>query len=165
MHGSGGGGYATICSLYGRNSATFLPISRPSSIAVRLTVGIYDRKAATRATLYALRGAFAAGDTERALDFLQRYANRRLLGDHVPYPIEWGPEGTQPHLAAESALYCRVFTEGLFGIRPRPVICRQECHLFLILKTMCIAGNNAYSIGADCFSRQPWARRSSSSIS
>jgi cellobiose phosphorylase len=41
-----------------------------------------------------------------------------LLGDHVPYPIEWGPGGSQPHLAAESALYCRIFTEGLFGVRP-----------------------------------------------
>jgi cellobiose phosphorylase len=41
-----------------------------------------------------------------------------LLGDHVPYPIEWGPGGNQPHLAAESALYCRVYTEGLLGIRP-----------------------------------------------
>jgi len=71
-----------------------------------------------RSTLYALRGAFAAGKTERALDLLKQYTNRRLLGDHVPYPIEWGPEGTQPHLAAESALYCRVFTEGVFGIRP-----------------------------------------------
>jgi hypothetical protein len=113
-------------------------------IAIPLTVGIYDRKGGSvdalfspalwtddgllsqagdkvffdRATLYALRGAFAANETERALDFLKRYSNRRLLGDHVPYPIEWGPEGSQPHLAAESALYCRVFTEGLFGIRP-----------------------------------------------
>lgn len=113
-------------------------------IAIPLTVGIYDRKEGTidalfspalwtgdgllslagekiffdRATLYALRGAFAAGETERALDFLKRYSARRLLGDHVPYPVEWGPEGNQPHLAAESALYCRIFTEGLFGIRP-----------------------------------------------
>jgi cellobiose phosphorylase len=71
-----------------------------------------------RSTLYAFRRAFAAGKTERAIDFLKRYTNRRLLGNHVPYPIEWGPEGTQPRLAAESALYCRVFTEGLFGIRP-----------------------------------------------
>jgi hypothetical protein len=71
-----------------------------------------------RSTLYALRGAFASGETERGLDFLKRYSTRRLLGDHVPYPVEWGPEGNQPHLAAESALYCRVFTEGLFGIRP-----------------------------------------------
>ncbi|MDD3789477.1 MAG: hypothetical protein PHO94_12395, partial [Petrimonas sp.] len=28
------------------------------------------------------------------------------------------PEGNQRHLAAESGLYCRIITEGLFGIRP-----------------------------------------------
>jgi cellobiose phosphorylase len=28
------------------------------------------------------------------------------------------PEGNQRHLSAESGLYCRIFTEGLFGIRP-----------------------------------------------
>ena len=71
-----------------------------------------------RATLYALRGVLYAGDTERAMDFLKRYSERRLLGEHVPYPVEAWPEGNQRHLAAESALYCRVFTEGLFGIRP-----------------------------------------------
>jgi cellobiose phosphorylase len=32
--------------------------------------------------------------------------------------VEAWPEGGQRHLAAESALYCRVYTEGLFGIRP-----------------------------------------------
>ena len=52
------------------------------------------------------------------MDFLKRYSQRRLLGEHVPYPVEAWPEGNQRHLAAESALYCRVFTEGLFGIRP-----------------------------------------------
>ncbi|HEY3268399.1 MAG TPA: hypothetical protein VGM37_15880 [Armatimonadota bacterium] len=71
-----------------------------------------------RATLYALRGVFAAGDTERALDYLQKYSQRRLLGEHVPYPVEAWPEGNQRHLSAESALYARVITEGLFGIRP-----------------------------------------------
>jgi hypothetical protein len=71
-----------------------------------------------RATLYALRGVLAAGETARAMDFLTRYSTRRLLGDHVPYPVEAWPEGNQRHLAAESALYCRIFTEGLFGIRP-----------------------------------------------
>lgn len=71
-----------------------------------------------RSTLYALRGAFAAGETDRTMDFLGRYTRRRFLGDHIPYPVEWGPAGSQPHLAAESALYCRVYTEGLFGIRP-----------------------------------------------
>jgi hypothetical protein len=71
-----------------------------------------------RATLYALRGVLAAGETERAIPFLSSYSKRRLLGEHVPYPVEAWPEGNQRHLAAESALYCRVYTEGLFGIRP-----------------------------------------------
>ncbi len=71
-----------------------------------------------RSTLYALRGVFAAGETETALRYLQAYSSRRLLGDHVPYPVEAWPEGGQAHLAAESALYCRIFTEGLFGIEP-----------------------------------------------
>jgi cellobiose phosphorylase len=35
----------------------------------------------------------------------------------VPYAIEAWPEGDQRHLAAESGLYCRVITEGLFGIK------------------------------------------------
>ena len=115
-----------------------------SWICVPLTMGIFDRKAATisalfspalwtddglatqsgektfwdRSTLYALRGVLAAGETERGMNFLARYSTRRLLGEHVPYPVEAWPEGNQRHLAAESALYCRIFTEGLFGIRP-----------------------------------------------
>lgn len=71
-----------------------------------------------RATLYALRGVFAAGDTKRAMPFFKKYSKRRLLGEHVPYPVEAYPEGNQRHLSAESALYCRIITEGLFGIRP-----------------------------------------------
>ncbi|MCD6354083.1 MAG: hypothetical protein J7L95_00895, partial [Prolixibacteraceae bacterium] len=71
-----------------------------------------------RATLYALRGVFAAGETKRGLNFFQYYSRRRLLGEHVPYPVEAYPEGNQRHLSAESALYCRVVTEGLWGIRP-----------------------------------------------
>jgi len=113
-------------------------------ICMPLTVGIHDRKDQTlaalfsprlwttdglateagkedfwdRSTLYALRGAFAAGDTARALERLLHFSNRRLLGDHVPYAIEAWPENNQRHLSAESALYCRIITEGLFGIRP-----------------------------------------------
>jgi hypothetical protein len=113
-------------------------------ICTPLTVGIFDRKDGTiaalfstnlwspdglrteegdtvfwdRSTLYALRGVFAAGETEKALDYLHYYSARRLLGEHVPYPVEAYPEGNQSHLAAESALYCRIYTEGLFGIRP-----------------------------------------------
>jgi hypothetical protein len=115
-----------------------------SWICVPLTVGIFERKDETinalfsprlwtvdglatqagdqtfwdRSTLYALRGVFAAGETEKALQYLQAYSTRRLLGNHVPYPVEAYPEGNQRHLSAESALYCRIYTEGLFGIRP-----------------------------------------------
>lgn len=71
-----------------------------------------------RSTLYGLRGAFAAGAREKALPYLINYSNRRLLGEHVPYAVEAWPEGNQRHLSAESALYCRVITEGLFGFRP-----------------------------------------------
>ncbi|HNW55174.1 MAG TPA: hypothetical protein PKN21_12940, partial [Bacteroidales bacterium] len=111
-------------------------------ICIPLTVNIFDRKQGTidalfspelwtadglasqsgdktfwdRSTLYALRGVFAAGDTKHGLTFLHYYSNRRLLGEHVPYPVEAYPEGGQRHLSAESGLYCRVFTEGLFGI-------------------------------------------------
>jgi hypothetical protein len=113
-------------------------------IATPLTVDIFDRKAGTvaalfsprlwtqdglasqagdstfwdRSTLYALRGVLAAGETAKALDYLRYYSQRRLLGEHVPYPVEAYPEGNQRHLSAESGLYCRVYTEGLFGIRP-----------------------------------------------
>ena len=71
-----------------------------------------------RATLYALRGVYAAGETKQATDFFLKYSKRRLLGEHVPYPVEAYPEGNQRHLSAESALYCRIITEGLMGIRP-----------------------------------------------
>lgn len=115
-----------------------------SWICIPLTMGIYDRKTGTadallsshlwtengiltqegssvfwdRATLYALRGIFAAGRTEDALTHLQQYSTRRLLGEHVPYAVEAWPENDQRHLSAESGLYCRIYTEGLFGLRP-----------------------------------------------
>ena len=113
-------------------------------ISIPLTMGIHNRKAGTvdalfspglwtkdglaslsgdktfwdRSTLYALRGVIASGETDKALNYLHYYSNRRLLGDHVPYPVEAYPEGNQRHLSAESGLYCRIYTEGLFGIRP-----------------------------------------------
>ena len=49
---------------------------------------------------------------------MKKYSATRLLGDHVPYAIEAWPEGSQRHLSAESALYARIITEGIFGIRP-----------------------------------------------
>ncbi len=113
-------------------------------ICIPLTMDIYDRKEGTinalfspelwtddglatesgdktfwdRATLYGLRGVLAAGETKQGIDFLTYYSNRRLLGEHVPYPVEAYPEGGQRHLSAESGLYCRIYIEGLFGIRP-----------------------------------------------
>ncbi len=71
-----------------------------------------------RSTLYALRGAYTVGAADRATEFMDKYSNTRLLGDHVPYAIEAWPEGGQRHLSAESGLYGRIITEGLFGIRP-----------------------------------------------
>lgn len=71
-----------------------------------------------RGTLYALRGAFIAGATSQAHDRLLQFSRERLLGERVPYVVEAYPEGEMAHLSAESGLYCRVFTEGLFGILP-----------------------------------------------
>jgi len=71
-----------------------------------------------RSTLYALRGVFAAGYADEALERLLTYTRRRLLGEHVPYCVEAYPEGNQSQLSAESALFCRIFTEGVCGIRP-----------------------------------------------
>ncbi|HEV2479478.1 MAG TPA: hypothetical protein VGS79_07430 [Puia sp.] len=71
-----------------------------------------------RATLYAFRGLFYAGATDTCYRYFAYYSRTRLLGEHVPYPVEAWPEGNQRQLSAESALYCRAVTEGLFGIDP-----------------------------------------------
>jgi len=71
-----------------------------------------------RGTLYALRGTFLAGETEISYEKLRQFSEERLLGKRVPYVVEAYPEGSMAHLSAESALYCRVFTEGMFGIVP-----------------------------------------------
>lgn len=71
-----------------------------------------------RSTLYAFRGLYYAGATDTSNRYFSFYSRTRLLGEHVPYPVEAWPEGDQRHLSAESALYCRVVTEGLFGIDP-----------------------------------------------
>lgn len=59
-----------------------------------------------------------AGEVEKAMEFMKRYSATRLLGAHVPYAVEAWPEGGQRHLSAESGLYGRIITEGVFGIRP-----------------------------------------------
>lgn len=72
-----------------------------------------------RSLLYAVRGLFNAGITDTTLKYLKYYTDKRLLGEHVPYAVEAWPEGDQRHLSAESGLYCRAITEGLFGIQPK----------------------------------------------
>ncbi len=71
-----------------------------------------------RSLLYALRGLFYAGKADDALGMLHEYTLSRLYGEHSPYPIEAFPEGNGAHLSAESALYVRIFTEGILGFRP-----------------------------------------------
>ena len=71
-----------------------------------------------RGTLYAFRGAFLAGASDKALERLIPFSRTRLLGARVPYVVEAYPEYGMRHLSAESALYVRVFTEGVLGIEP-----------------------------------------------
>lgn len=71
-----------------------------------------------RGTLYSFRGAFKAGAADRALQKLTSFSATRLTGFHVPYVVEAWPEGDMAHLSAESALYCRIFTEGILGLQP-----------------------------------------------
>lgn len=115
-----------------------------SWICMPLTVGIYDRSEGTiaaifspylwtedglltqegsstywdRSLLYALRGTFSAGEVDMGSNYLSKYSRHRLLGEHIPYAIEAWPEGNQRQLSAESGLYCRIFIEGILGIRP-----------------------------------------------
>ena len=70
-----------------------------------------------RSLLFALRGTFLAGKAEKGMKETINYCKNRLLGSHAPYPYEAYPEGNRAHLAAESLLFARVVTEGLFGLR------------------------------------------------
>ena len=72
-----------------------------------------------RITLMAIRGLFNADKSDLAYKILNTYSTNRLLKDHVPYAIEAYPEGNQAHLSAESALYSRIFLEGILGFKPQ----------------------------------------------
>ena len=69
-----------------------------------------------RSALYFLAALFRSGKAEKAFSMLKKYSEKRLLGERVPYPVEAYPEGNMRHLSAESALYCRVITDGLLNI-------------------------------------------------
>ena len=136
-----------------------------SWICMPLCVGIYNRARATvdaltseylmkpdgfltaegsvtiwdRYTLYALRGIFASGYTDEATKLLLQYSENRLLGERVPYAVEAYPEGGRRHLSGESALFCKVITEGLLDMKPtglnsfslKPTLPDALDHLFL----------------------------------
>jgi len=104
----------------GTLKALFEKLWTPNGILVELNPDVPVEKAIfwDRATLYALRGAMKVGEVALAFDKLKSYSQNRLLGDHVPYAIEAFPENNRKHLSAESALYCRIVTEGLLGIEP-----------------------------------------------
>ncbi len=71
-----------------------------------------------RSTLYGMKCAFLAGESDRMIKPLLDYCHKRLVCDRVPYAVEAYPEGEKRHLSGESALFVRVITEGLFGIMP-----------------------------------------------
>ena len=70
-----------------------------------------------RAALFALRGAFIAGESAEATKRLTDYTASRLTGSHIPYPYEAFPEGNRKHLSGESVLYTRIYLEGVMGMR------------------------------------------------
>ena len=117
---------AALCSEYLRKPDGFL--TEEGSIT------IWDRS-----TLYALRGIFAAGDGETAMELLERYVHNRLLGERVPYAVEAYPEGGRRQLSGESALLCKVVLEGLLCMTPtglrsftvKPTLPARLDHLYL----------------------------------
>lgn len=71
-----------------------------------LVEGINNRKEGT------IRGLFDNLWGENGV-----YVERNHPKDRVPYAVEAYPEGAMAHLSAESGLYSRIITEGLFGIQ------------------------------------------------
>lgn len=69
-----------------------------------------------RSLLFALRGSFKAGFTDKSYEVLKDYTYSRFLGCHAPYPYEAYPEGNKRHLSAESILYARIYIEGILGL-------------------------------------------------
>ena len=103
----------------GTLKALFDKLWTENGVLVELDTAKHERPVFwDRGTLYAFRGAFKAGATQLALKRLDEYSTNRLLGFHVPYVVEAYPENNMRHLSAESALYARIFPEGLLGLEP-----------------------------------------------
>lgn len=83
-----------------------------------LVVGSERNDVWEKSTLYALRGFFVVDEPDLAMSKLRPYCDSHLLGEHVPYAVESLDEGSKEHLSGECTLFLRIFTEGLFGIRP-----------------------------------------------
>ncbi len=71
-----------------------------------------------RSTLFGFKGAFLADRVDPLWDAFKAHLHNRLLGERVPYVVEAYPENGMRHLSAESALFCRIITEGLFKLWP-----------------------------------------------
>lgn len=69
-----------------------------------------------RSALYGIASLFRQGRREEAWQHLMGLSTSRLLGERVPYAVEAYPEFNMRHLSAESALYCRIVTDGLLNI-------------------------------------------------
>lgn len=69
-----------------------------------------------RSALYGIASLFRQGRREEAWQHLIGLSTSRLLGERVPYAVEAYPEFNMRHLSAESALYCRIVTDGLLNI-------------------------------------------------
>lgn len=119
-----------------------LPLSvgihrRSRETALALYEGLYDGTSVQtssassvkwdRGILMAMRGLFKAGETDIASEMLRSYTQARILGNHAPYPIEAFPEGNRRQLSAESMLYVRVYSEGVFGIEPTSLHAISVC--------------------------------------
>ena len=84
----------------------------------------------------AQRGAFLANDPD-AFFKVCSYSESRLTGNHSPYPFEAFPEGNRAHLSGESILFCRIITEGLFGLR---VTGRKKLRVSLKKRNISLSG-------------------------
>ena len=111
--------HSAYCNIFDRKQATIDALFSPELWTEDgLASQSGDKTFWDRSTLYALGEYLLPAIPNAGFEYLHYYSNRRLLGEHVPYPVEAYPEGGQRHLSAESGLYCRIYTEGLFGIRP-----------------------------------------------
>ena len=69
-----------------------------------------------RSALYYIAALFRAGRADEAWARLKETAATRLLGERAPYVVEAYPENGMRHLSGESALFCRIITDGLLDV-------------------------------------------------